>query len=138
MGTPKTRSTDGDASKQPVSKTGLEAAAKANKKTETHKAADHGSPAGSTATNGKRNRARVRAQALARRPRVGIWLSFGGMTLMSRRVCRKQHTRISAGDMTTLKAMMMMIPAWPSCIRTGDMQTMRRPHAPTTNIVANT
>ena len=59
------------------------------------------------------------------------------MTLMSRRVCRKQHTRISAGDMTTLKAM-MMIPAWASCIWTGDMQRMRRPHTPTTNIVANT
>ncbi len=65
METPKTRSTDGDASKQPVSKTGLEAAAKANKKTETHKAADHGSPAATATKRQAESRSRARSSASA-------------------------------------------------------------------------
>ena len=63
------KAADGGASKQPMFKTGLEAAAKANKKTKPHKAADDGSPA---ATATKRQANCVRAQALARRRASGL------------------------------------------------------------------
>ena len=55
----------GDASKQPVSKTELEAAAKANAKTETSKAASDSLPAGTTAKRQVKSQSPARSSASA-------------------------------------------------------------------------
>ena len=67
------KAADGGASKQPMFKTGLEAAAKANKKTKPHKAADDGSPAATATQRQAETRARSSAsEAPARRDSVVV------------------------------------------------------------------